>query len=1042
MAEVKIDGQTFWDRLNKLHKSWSANRGPDDVWKGADALVVDRGADNEDELYSKSAALQTWLLGYEFPETVMVVCAKAVVVLTSKKKVQYLEPLKTAENAVLPLELLTRDKADGNAANFEALLSNCRSSHAGATLATLGKEKPLGEFVAGWKAKLGESGLAQVELGPALADMIAVKDTPEQTNIKRAGIASAVVMTKHFVAQMEEVVDKEKKVSHDQMAQEAEEAIGEPQKLGMKLSPDDLASCYTPIIQSGGEFDLKPSAASNEKNLYFGTITCSLGVRYKQYCANVGRTYIINPTKTQERMYKLLLELQQEAISALRPGVPLKAAYDAALNRLKSKRPDLEKKLPKNVGTAIGIEFRESSLQLNSKNETRVRAGMAFNVAVGLENLEDKEATDKRAATFALFLADTVLVKEEGPPDVYTEKAPKAWSDVSYQLNADDDDAMDVDAVSSSRKRGDGTVLENRTRGAGKAQSSAQEVNDQLADHQAELESIMRQEALERVRSGGGGQSGATGPVDTPIAYKSADGYPQQSGPQPRNNLTVVDGKAEAVLVPVFGRLVPFHVSTIKNTTMNEEGGYHYLRINFVAPPATAAMPLPKEAQADDHFIKEVTLKAKGQATNLKNTFRLIKELRKRVQTREKEAKDRKDLVTQEPLQLIRTGKISRLRDVFVRPNVGGKKASGELQLHVNGLRFQAQRGEKLDINFKNIKLAFFQPAQKEVIVLIHFHLHDPIMIGKKKTKDVQFYVEVMEASYSLDAARRSGADPDELEDEQREREYRNRMNKEFQAFVKRVEEGAGELGLEFDIPYRDLGFYGVPPHNKSTCFIMPAVNAIVELTEPPWFCVPLNDIEVAHFERVVYGLKNFDLVLVLKDYSQKPVMVSAINVEHLDSLKSWLDSCNIKFYEGTANLNWTNIMKTINGMGLEEFYDDGGWKNVLSMDDDEYDDSEDDEESGEESLDSDESEGKDFEELEREAKKADKMKGRYEEDEKPKSKPKGKKKRDEYSASESSSEDERAKAKAKKAKMGAPPVKGKPSSSGGGAFGKPKPRK
>jgi hypothetical protein len=33
-------------------------------------------------------------------------------------------------------------------------------------------------------------------------------------------------------------------------------------------------------------------------------------------------------------------------------------------------------------------------------------------------------------------------------------------------------------------------------------------------------------------------------------------------------------------------------------------------------------------------------------------------------------------------------------------------------------------------------------------------------MIGKKKTKDVQFYVEIMESSYSLDAARRSGYDP------------------------------------------------------------------------------------------------------------------------------------------------------------------------------------------------------------------------------------------------------------------------------------------
>ena len=128
------------------------------------------------------------------------------------------------------------------------------------------------------------------------------------------------------------------------------------------------------------------------------------------------------------------------------------------------------------------------------------------------------------------------------------------------------------------------------------------------------------------------------------------------------------------------------------------------------------------------------------------------------------------DIVVQEELTRIRSGKIHRLRDVNVRPNVGGKKAPGTLELHANGLRFQAARGEKLDLTFKNIKLAFFQPADKEIRVLMHFHLNDPIMIGKKKTKDVQFYVEVMEASYALDTARRSGYDPDELEEEQRER--------------------------------------------------------------------------------------------------------------------------------------------------------------------------------------------------------------------------------------------------------------------------------
>ena len=50
-------------------------------------------------------------------------------------------------------------------------------------------------------------------------------------------------------------------------------------------------------------------------------------------------------------------------------------------------------------------------------------------------------------------------------------------------------------------------------------------------------------------------------------------------------------------------------------------------------------------------------------------------------------------------------------------------------------------------------------------------------------------------------------------------------------------------------------------------------------------------------------------------------MQVSAINVQHLDALKTWLDSCNVKFYEGPANLNWTQIMKHINEIGLEGFY-------------------------------------------------------------------------------------------------------------------------
>jgi len=40
-------------------------------------------------------------------------------------------------------------------------------------------------------------------------------------------------------------------------------------------------------------------------------------------------------------------------------------------------------RLTKNVGTAIGLELRDTTQQLNATNTRSVKAGMTFNVAVG-----------------------------------------------------------------------------------------------------------------------------------------------------------------------------------------------------------------------------------------------------------------------------------------------------------------------------------------------------------------------------------------------------------------------------------------------------------------------------------------------------------------------------------------------------------------------------------------------------------------------------------------------------------------------------------
>lgn len=83
------------------------------------------------------------------------------------------------------------------------------------------------------------------------------------------------------------------------------------------------------------------------------------------------------------------------------------------------------------------------------------------------------------------------------------------------------------------------------------------------------------------------------------------------------------------------------------------------------------------------------------------------------------------------------------------------------------------------------------------------------------------------------------------------------------------------------------------------------------------------------------FGLKNFDLVFVFKDFSRPPVHVNTIPVESLESVKEWLDSVDIPFFEGPLNLNWSAIMKTVTS-DPHRFFVDGGWSFLAAESDSE----------------------------------------------------------------------------------------------------------
>jgi len=62
---------------------------------------------------------------------------------------------------------------------------------------------------------------------------------------------------------------------------------------------------------------------------------------------------------------------------------------------------------------------------------------------------------------------------------------------------------------------------------------------------------------------------------------------------------------------------------------------------------------------------------------------------------------------------------------------------------------------------------------------------------------------------------------------------------------------------------------------------------------------VTLNEIEIAHLERVQFGLKNFDMVLIFNDFARPPVHINTVDMKELESVREWLDSTDIPTTEG-----------------------------------------------------------------------------------------------------------------------------------------------
>ncbi|KAK4934442.1 FACT complex subunit spt16, partial [Elasticomyces elasticus] len=910
---IVIDAKVFSERLSLLQSAWKQDkRSGDSQFAGADSIVILTGKSDAENSFVKNNALHFWLLGYEFPATLLVFTPAMMYVITTEKKAKHLQNLKGGK---IPVEILPIDakNPETRTTAFDKCSELIKSS---------GKKKAFGDL---------SKEVEEVDISTGLSQAMAVKDEEELKAIRTGAKAAAAVMSDYFVEEMSEVLDQEKKVTHADLATKISNKIDDQKffKRVSKTTPDfdnqHLDWTFGPVVQSGGQYDLKLSAQSNKENLHSGIIVAGLGFRYRTYSSVIARTYLIDPSKSQVANYKILLAAHDAAIRAAKDGATCKDVYNAAYGVIKAKKAELEKNFPKSIGAGIGIELRDPLLILSGKNSKQLKDGMTFSITTSLADLVNDKPSDKRGTNYSLMLMDTIRVAR-GEPVVFTNGAKTDQDSVEFYFK---DDEEEVKPKQEKKKNvasaiATSNITSSRTRNANRVDTQKEEEEGRRREHQKELAQRKQREGLEKFQEATGALNG-----EDEKKFKKFESYKREGQLPPRikDMVVYVDVKAITVILPIMGRPVPFHINTIKSVSKSDEGEYSHLRFNFLSPGQGVGRKDDRPFEdAQAHFIRSLTVRSKDQDRMAEITQQII-ELRKSAVKKEQEKKEMEDVVEQDKLTEIRNRRPLRLPDVYVRPAQDGKRVPGELEIHQNGLRYVSpMRNDNVDIVFSNVKHLFFQPCVGELIVIIHVHLKNPILVGKRKTKDVQFYREATDMAFDETGNRRRKhkyGDEEEFEQEQEERRRRAELDKQFKSFAEKISDAGRDWTINVDIPFRELSFNGVP--HRSNVLMAPATEALVQLTEPPFTVVTLEEIEIAHLERIQFGLKNFDMVFVYKDYTRTPIHVNTIPTDQLERVKEWLDSVDIAYTEGPLNLNWGMIMKTVI-QDPHAFFKDGGW--------------------------------------------------------------------------------------------------------------------
>ena len=514
------------------------------------------------------------------------------------------------------------------------------------------------------------------------------------------------------------------------------------------------------------------------------------------------------------------------------------------------------------------MEFKEVNLIINEKNENKLVDGMAIALVFSFNNL----AIDGK--NFAIQLADTVLIASK--PEILTNSISRDYEQISYSLELEPSTNKENDrpnnkqkqAVKTAEKKVDkpqkstastmsaststttgvtlGRTRSSRLEGNVSTTTINESVNSSLAQHQKELIEKKLEEFKKRLETDNFEsleEKTRTVNIEDLQCYKSIKEYPKEL----KSKEIFIDNKRYSILFPLENSHFPIHISLIKTVSKFVDNPYMYLRFNLYHPHEKF---LPKELifpqESPEFYFKELCFKSTDHY-KMNNILKSVKELQKNFKIKGQV------LETDETPenQTLKSQVLTKLSDIKFRPTITGRKTIGTLEMHENGFKFFSTKSETVEIFFNQIKQAFFQPCHhptdSDYIIVIHFHCKTPVKVQNKLYDDVQVFIEA--AGNAKDIGRNARGDSDEDdEDDEYERRKVMKLNREFEEFVKAVEKHS-KGKLTFDIPFKELGFTGMP--FKGLVFLQPTVRYLVNLVEKPFFVLNLDEVDFVSFERI-----------------------------------------------------------------------------------------------------------------------------------------------------------------------------------------------